>query len=196
MIIFEVMAIEVKKSGDKQTIIKYYGGIINSSSSDGEKSVLAFLQEQAAYYESRIAWYKNQLNECNFLIEAHKAEFNDEDTDTGLVVSDVKEPYNTLKENSSNQSDRQSWKTIAVNIIERFDRLMLSNEIIDESDVILSPQSKKNAKIYLSLGLKELCDAGTLMRYNKPGVKGFYYGLPYMFENSMPKDKFLDNTVR
>jgi len=181
-----------KKNEELINPSRYYGGP-KAYASGYQPSVLKWLQEREVYHTEQIALHKKNLKETEFLIQAYKEQFSEEISDSGHIISDVKDfglELNNIFGNSDSGNDRSSWKKTALYVIEQRDILLQSSEIISLSGIILSPSGISNAKVYLSTGLKELCDEKKLKRYKKSGIKGFYYGLPYMFEGDNPKEQY------
>lgn len=176
-----------KKAGtaNPKTQIKYWGGgreLLDS------RDVLTVLQEQRIHHKNQIEWHKEQLEQTEFLIKMYLEHFEEKEKETGLLDSDVAMRYNT-HETVSNP-DKGYWRRTALATIEKHDKLMRSTEIVDLSGTLLSDTDRKNALVYLSIALKELCEEGKLKRIPATGVKGYYYGLPYMFDGEQPIEKF------
>lgn len=151
------------------------------------------MEERIKFHQASIEWHQNQIIEVTKLMDYYtkevqsKAPVMDEMITNYGIVNAVEEEI---------PSQKTYWKKMAQTLILKRNKLMRSKEIIDGTDEMLSAVERKNAMVNLSAGLSELCEEGVLKRYAAQGVKGYYYGLPYMFDGESPSEKYRNkNTI-
>lgn len=79
------------------------------------------------------------------------------------------------------------WTERSINCISNKGHICLSIEILecllwDKLDSLKDPKIRNNYMTGLSIALKNLVENGKLNKESRPGVKGYYYGLPQWFD--------------
>lgn len=158
-------------------------------------------------YESKFS-YRNSFLDLNTKVEiefdidqktgvqgAHKTETNIRYYGGGFAVAlPAKESGMYWKLNGENSKrGKNFWKTVSLNLIQNLQKLIRSVDILNAIGIDMDKEERRIEMIVLSGCLSELCDEGTIQKIDFPGKKGFYYGLPYMFDKTgFPLKKYFN----
>ncbi|QTE38317.1 hypothetical protein J3L18_04360 [Mucilaginibacter gossypii] len=88
------------------------------------------------------------------------------------------------------------WTERSLSCIREKGHVCLSAEILeclfwDEQTNLADPKIRNNYMTGLSIALKNLVENGILKKISRPGIRGFYYGLPEWFdENNVVKAQY------
>jgi|SRR6185312_2772129 len=89
----------------------------------------------------------------------------------------------------SGQTPAVKWTERSLSCIQSKGHICLSADILeclfwDEQTNLKDPKIRNNYMTGLSIALKNLVANGTLKKESRPGIKGFYYGLPEWFDEN------------
>ncbi|MDN5284974.1 MAG: hypothetical protein JWR38_1248 [Mucilaginibacter sp.] len=96
----------------------------------------------------------------------------------------------------TNQTSAIKWTERSLDCIQGKGHICLSAEILeclflDEDVNLTDPKIRNNYMTGLSIALKNLVENENLKKISRPGIKGFYYGLPEWFdENNKVKTQY------
>lgn len=89
----------------------------------------------------------------------------------------------------SNNSSSIRWTERSLDCIRNKGHICLSAEILeclfwDEQTNLADPKIRNNYMTGLSIALKNLVENEILKKIGRPGIRGFYYGLPEWFDEN------------